>query len=181
MAESIKCEEDERYGLLFDVRRSVRYHTRRRRWFDRLHRITVFASVILGSATFASLNGTLLSPNWSVFFAAAITIISALDLVFSHAVRARIHHDFQRRWISLEREIIRAGVYDGSKYVDLCEKRLEIEAEEDPTMRVLDVLCHNEQVLADGHGDRFRVTFMQRLLANLTDWRAESPFKKIAS
>ncbi len=172
---------EKRDCLLFSVRRSTRYHARRRRHFDRLNRFTIFSSVLLGSATFASLQGGIF-PEWlAPYFAALVTFFAALDLAFSHAVRARDHHDFERRWIALEREIVRAGDYDDPTYAALCEKRLVIEADEEPPLRVLDVLCHNEQALADGRSDDlYKVTRMQRLLSQWTDWRADrAPFDRV--
>ncbi len=62
-------------------------------------------------------------------------------------------------------------------YAEFCEKRLEIEAEEEPPLRVLDVLCHNEQVLAEGRGQLYEIGPNQKLLSQWTDWRANEPFK----
>lgn len=171
---------EKRDCLLFSVRRSTRYHARRRKHFDRMNRFTIFSSVMLGSATFASLQGAILPPYLAPYFAALVTFFAALDLAFSHAVRARDHHDFERRWIALEREIVRAGEYDEPKYAELCESRLSIEADEEPPLRVLDVLCHNEQALADGRSDDlYKVTWMQRRLSQLMDWRADrAPFDR---
>jgi len=172
--------ETRRDRLVFGVRRSVRYHARRRRHFDNLNRFTVFFTVILGSATFASLQ-TNSDYTWlAPWFGATVTIISAFDLVMGHAIRAREHRDFERRWIRLEREIVRAGTYDDGTYSQLCEQRLEIEADEEPPLRVLDILCHNEQALAEGLNDEvYRVSFIQRWLSQWMDWRADRPFQKV--
>lgn len=137
---------------------------------------------MLGSATFASLQGAILPPYLAPYFAAFVTLFAALDLTLSHAVRARDHHDFERRWIALEREIVRDGEYEEAKYAELCEKRLVIEADEEPPLRVLDVLCHNEQALAEGRpDDRYEVSWLQRLLSQWTDWRAEGEFKRVSA
>jgi len=39
------------HALLFDVRRSIRYHTWRRRFFDGRYRVTTAVAIILGSAS----------------------------------------------------------------------------------------------------------------------------------
>ena len=45
---------DEYWHLLFGVRRSVRYHDRRRGFYESFHTVVVFLSVIGGSATIAA-------------------------------------------------------------------------------------------------------------------------------
>ena len=39
------------WSLLFGVRRSVRYHMRRQRFFDRLDQVAALASLVAGSST----------------------------------------------------------------------------------------------------------------------------------
>jgi len=164
-----------RSDLLFGVRRSVRYHARRRRHFDRFHRCVTFLALLFGSATFAALIGKLES-EWIALGASAIVAISAaLDLVIGSTTRARDHHDFERKWIALERELIRAGDYDAEKQAVFIEKRLAIEAEEEPPMRVLDILCHNELVRSmNRDDDRYKVGPLQRMLSQWIDWRPDT-------
>jgi hypothetical protein len=44
---NIEDMTDAQYGLLFDVRRSIRYHDRRRAFFETLHRITSALTILL--------------------------------------------------------------------------------------------------------------------------------------
>jgi len=63
----------EKHNLLFGVRRSIRYHARRRSFFDRYDLFTNAVAVIFGSATiyavFSSIN-----KEWAVAAAAVIGV-----------------------------------------------------------------------------------------------------------
>jgi hypothetical protein len=170
--------DDRQFVLEFGVRRSVRYHARRRRHFDRLHRFTTFVALIFGSATFAALLGAFgqgKGENAALVFATVVTVTSALDLVIGSATRARDHHEFERRWIRLEQLIARAGDYDDAALSEFVEMRLEIEADEEPPLRVLDLLCHNELMRAeDRYDDLYRVGWAQKVLSQWVDFRADS-------
>lgn len=59
-------------------------------------------------------------------------------------------------------------------------KRLEIEAEEPPILRVVDILCHNELLRAQGYDPTIEATLyydvspLQRFFAPLFDIRAHN-------
>jgi hypothetical protein len=167
--------KDRRHKLLFGVQRSVRYHARRRAHFDRINRATVALSLMFGSATFATLLGNLAGRTLLLALAAIVTALSALDLVLGTERRAREHHDFERRWITLEREMIRAGDCGAEQLAEFEDRRLSIEADEEPPLRILDVLCHNELVRAtQSNGTQYKIGPIQRMLAQWIDWRPDS-------
>lgn len=164
-----------RYTLLFSVQRSQRYHSRRRRHFDRLHKAITVITLVSGSGAFLA---------WMVdlgvavgTLSALVAILSAIELVAGTSARARDHHEFERRWVELEQEIQKAGDYDEAKYADLNTRRLSIIADEAPVLRVLDVLCHNELIRAlgrEGQGYDWQVGPIQRICAQWFDWRPDS-------
>ena len=170
------------HDLLFGVRRSIRYHARRRRHFDRLARTSVFLSLVFGSATFAALLGVIskdqaTSQHLAAIFALVVTVVSAVDLVLGSALRARDNHDLEREFSALEREILLAEKIDAPTLAKLTAKRLEIEEKEEPPLRVLDTLCHNELVRAMGYDEATytkRVSWLQRALANWVDFMPDS-------
>ncbi|SFT82942.1 hypothetical protein SAMN05192563_1004233 [Paraburkholderia aspalathi] len=55
------------------------------------------------------------------------------------------------------------------------EKRLDIESEEPPILRVLDCLCHNEQMRSEGYPreDLAKIEWWQRLFAQFFDLRED--------
>lgn len=160
-------------GLLFDIRRSVRYHNRRRAFFDRLDQTTNVLSLIFGSA---AIYGVLsqANPNWAVLSAAVVTIFSAVNLVVGSSQRARAHFDFARKYFELEQKMIL--VPDASEEVvrEMTVERLSIEKDEPPVLRVLDSICYNEQLLAMDYPEdqMVRVGFWQRFLSPVMDFQA---------
>ncbi|MEG2663544.1 MAG: hypothetical protein RSE33_12245 [Hafnia sp.] len=157
--------------LLFDVRRSVRYHNRRRAFFDRLDQLTNVLALVFGSVSIygvLSHTGNLLP----VLSAGIVTIFSAFNLVIGSSQRARNHFDLARRFIDLEQKIVTSEP-SARLLAKYTSERLSIEKDEPPVLRVLDCICYNEQGRAMGFSDRdiLRITSVQRLCAPFFDWR----------
>lgn len=142
------AEAKEHHGLLFDVRRSVRYHNRRRAFFDRMSMLNTAISLVFGSAAAASVLGdrTILAVSSGLI----VTVCSSIDLVVGSAQKARLHYDLARRFIELEKQLVAMSPEDSSALCALKQTRLSIEADEPPVYRALDLLCRNEQLAADG-------------------------------
>lgn len=157
------------HDLFFGVRRSIRYHTRRRAFFDTCHTVVNFIGVVFGSATILGVLGTM-GQGWTIGAAVIVTVSSALDLVIGTAGKARVHHDLARRFIELEKQML-VGEQSEENLVRFTNERLTIEADEPPVKRVLDLLCHNEQARAEGYDPKHfvKVPFYQRWLAQFVD------------
>jgi hypothetical protein len=171
--EELRVEWDD---LLFGVRRSVRYHTRRRMFFDRFDLITSALSVIFGSATVF----TVLSiyQKIAIAVAASVTVLSSLDIVVGAPKAAGLHEGLARRFVALERSMILLDEAD-VKEKDLrrfTAERLEIEQDEPPKLRVLDCECHNELVIAMGYPKDHlaKIRFYQRWFAQFLDVHADA-------
>ena len=162
------------WSLLFGVRRSVRYHMRRQRFFDRLDRVGALASLVAGSSTIVTLLASV-DHRLVLAAAAATALAGASAVIFTPGLRARQHNDLAREFLGLERDMVRAGDATSGRLAELTARRLEIEATEPPILRVLDAMCHNELLTALGvdEGQRARVTRLQRWLANWADFRAD--------
>lgn len=161
--------------LLFGVRRSIRYHLRRRRFFDRFNQTCKFLSALFGTATIS----TALSQAGSgilISFAALVTIFSVLDLVVGSAQAARLHEDFVRKFVDLEREIHLTESNNMERVLELTNQRLSIEQDEPPILRILDLICHNEVCRAFGYDERYQVkiTWYQRVLCHFLDLGEQS-------
>ena len=175
--------KDERHRLLFNVRRSVRYHSRRRQFFDRYRLFTSAMSAIFGSAAIATVMSAA-GKQYTIAAAAAVTGLSIIDLVVGSARMARLHEDLYRRFIQLEKEIVSIAE-EGFSEEDLrrfTASRLSIEADEPPVKRVLDSLCYNELVRAMGYSQEhfIRVRWYQRLFAQLVDIQQDRLAKRAA-
>ena len=159
--------------LLFGVRRSVRYHNRRRAFFDSLGKTATIFSAVAGSATVISLLAAALSTKWSIAFAASVAVLSAINLVLNPAQSARVHHDLAKSFLTLEKDILATSpdTVTAEKLYVLTARRLDIEAEEPPPLRVLNCICHNEMVRAMGldRSEEVKIKWFQRLAAPLFD------------
>ena len=161
--------------LLFDVRRSVRYHIRRQKFFQNFHRIVLFSSLILGSWTLAALAEAVGTswPLWlKVFPAATVSVLAGIDLVARSTEKSWQHSNLARQFIKLERRMVSGSADLNEELIrGLKGKRLKIEAAEPPVLRVLDTLCYNEMKRAMGYkkDEMIKVSIFQRLCAPFFD------------
>jgi hypothetical protein len=165
--------EEEWRALLFGVRRSVRYHMRRCRFFELFHSFTNVIGVIAGSSAAVTAFAELPHQEWRVLgpviAGAIVAIASTVDLVVGTAAAARLHNDLAKQFVELEKEMTLAGEPTEERLRKLIAKRLTIEAQEPPVMRTLDRLCHNELLRAMGYPDteHVKIPRYQRWLAQL--------------
>ncbi|CRM51508.1 MULTISPECIES: hypothetical protein [Pseudomonas] len=164
---------DRWYTTQFSVRRSIRYHQRRRAFYDRLDKLSNMLSLIFGSA---AIYGVLEENAKSVALvsSAIVTIVSSINLVVGSAQRGRDHTDFMRKYVELEKSML--GVECEDRLLQVQTERLNIEAEEPPVMHVLNAMCHNEMMRAMGFKKKElpKIGFFQALLAQLFDFRESS-------
>ena len=160
---------DEDYGrFLFGVRRSVRYHLRRCRFFDTVFRVTNGASLIFGSSTLFMLLSEA-GPSWLAFLPALVGAASIIALVYEAPRMARLHSDLARRFIELEQKMMLTESPDESNLRQFKAQKLAIEVDEPPIHRVLDLLCRNEMILAEGHDESqlYQTSPYERLTAQV--------------
>jgi len=159
-------------ALLFGVRRSVRYHNRRVRYYDRVNKAVTLLSALSGSATIASLLSDL-GTEWSIAFATIVAVSSSINLVIGTAQQARLHNDLAKRFLELEKLIILTENPATESILTLTGKRLVIEADEPPPLLVLDSICHNELLRAMGfpRSDFIDIKWYQRMFCHQIDLR----------
>ncbi|AMT90087.1 MULTISPECIES: hypothetical protein [Pseudomonas] len=157
------------HNTLFSVRRSIRYHQRRRSFYDRLDKTSNMLSLIFGSA---AIYGVLQKDYQAVALIASaiVTIASSVNLVVGSAQRGRDHTDFMRKYVELEKSML----CDDSDEVllQVQETRLSIEAEEPPVMHVLNAICHNELMRAMGYPKKElpKIGWLQTWVAQVFDF-----------
>jgi hypothetical protein len=118
-------------ALLFDVRRSSRYHDRRRAFFCRLHRLLVCVMICIAVVCDSPL------ATW----AAGIAAFAALEMALRH-------EKLRERFCYLEMSVLDART---PAALDCCQlKRLKIELDEPPVYRALDLYCYAELCTAEG-------------------------------
>lgn len=163
---------DDLWMVLFGVQRSVRYHDRRCRFYDQAHTVTAALSLLLGSASVASLaQGSDALRLAAMIGSGLVAVLASFDLVIGYARKAREHADLKRRFIALEADMTKAP--DDDLLSAYKSRRLEIEADEPPKMHALDILCHVELARAYGMEDEAksrRPGFLKRWTASVIAW-----------
>lgn len=172
MADAADESAAARDRLLFDIRRSARYHDRRRAFFEWWHRLTNFVTILLAGAVLSEILGRDSPPILKVL-AGIGALLGAADLVVGFAGRGQKHRSFRQRFIELEKLL--HG--DEAATSSVQESRLNIESEEPPIYRGLDVLTHNEVCIAMGYErcEQYKVPPCVRWTANFLHWPNFAP------
>ena len=162
--------EDKERDLFFRIKKSVRYHNYRKRFFINFHNWATFASVISGTVVFATILGKA-NHVVQLFWAACVTMFSTLDLIVSSSTRVREYEDLSRRHIALEQELLLKKDKDMGFLLEIEAKLLQIEADEPPILRTLNVICFNETIKAMGLDPEaeIKVGRLQRFLRHFWD------------
>lgn len=127
--------------LRFSIDKSLRYHQRRRGFFDSAHKWTMFGVILCGSATVASAAPT---------FAGAVgLLLGTADLVFGYSQKARDHEQLYRRFVELGIKARQSAATDDGVQA-LTIERERIEADEPPVFWLLEADCDNETTIAWG-------------------------------
>lgn len=173
------CEQldlnHEQYGLLFDVRRSVRYHDRRRGFYEQCHHITSLLTILMAGSVLFDIGKTGEAAHWLYALSVLAALMAAADMVIGYSKRAVLHGALRERFADLEIAMVceSAAVEVWQKYQ---RERLLIEKDEPPVYRVLDLLCRNELLQAEGYtrekspGEFFEASLWQKLTSQLWRW-----------
>ena len=137
--------ENRIFQLDFAVEKSMRYHQRRRGWYDGIHRI--FMVVIIASGSVAGLYEGL-PEGVRGYLSVFVAVLAVLDLVFGLYHRARDHEVLFRRFSDLAVKI-RTSSHDETEhgdeyYKEWVKERINIEKDEPPIYMALEADCDNE-------------------------------------
>ena len=160
-------------ALLFNTRRSRRYHEWRVKFFRRFNVVRAIMTAVSTSGALAYL----LKYNkidWVLFaLVAASAFLTILELAIRMGARESLHQDLLRSFVTLERDIVVKGsVIAEGDYNALNADYIDIEVNEPPVLRVLNRLCYNAEIRArfpEQDWPRFLrdVTVPQRILASV--------------
>ena len=136
--------ENRTFDILFDVRRSVRYHLYRQKFFEQFHTISTVLNFLAGSSAVTLI---LAYPDLKLIaasFSILIVILSTIDVVVGTTRKSTLHSDLAVQFINLEKQISPEINLDDEKYEKLRQRKLDIEMREPPILRLLDVVCYFE-------------------------------------
>lgn len=160
------------FNLVWGVDRSVRYHMRREAFFVRWHRLNLFVAMLSSSASVVAL-GYKISEEvpWIPLVGAAIAAIaSSIDLLVGPLEQSKKHYELRQRFTRLSQQICRDDHADVHLLTERKCERLDIEREEPPIYRALDLLCHVELLKARGEAGAENVPWYKRYTAHFLRW-----------
>lgn len=159
------------YGLLFDIQRSVRYHTHQRAFFEHWNQITS-ALTVIGASSVLTL--WLADKPWSPWVVAFIGLFAVLDIAIGTARRANDHTSIAQQFIMLEQQFSHGRSLEDAEYEAIARRYLEIELAEPPVKDLLNLLCDLE--VRRVHGNQVQnpaIPWWRRLSAN---WLSQMKF-----
>lgn len=131
------------FDILFPLEKSIRYHQRRRAFYDGWHRWLMFAIIVAGSTSVTDV----LSGHEKIM-ALLTAVLGAIDLVFALPDKARDHEFLLRRFSSMV-GTIRQSQSPTQQDIDRWRaERVEIEADEPAVYWALEAACYNEATRA---------------------------------
>ncbi len=157
---------------MYHVRRSVKYHDYRRRFFDNVLNFSLFLALLSGPAIVILSGGESVAGVYAQSPAIITSIFAGVALVSKTSAKVMLHNDLKTEFIQLRREMelgrATATAEDVAKWT---AERLRIEMREPPINRVIDALCHNEVVQSLGIEEKteyVRVLKWHRLVGSFT-------------
>ena len=165
---------------LFHVRRSVKYHDHRRRFFENVLNISLFLALICGPSflllgMYAGQNAdntTVEVVDWLRYVPVILTsVFTGAALLSGTSSKSNLHNRLKTEFIRLRQEMERCQNREQSQVAEWTAKRLDIEVDEPPINRVVDAICHNEVLQSMGNTDAtdyVRVLSWHRLIGPFT-------------
>jgi hypothetical protein len=166
--------EEELYALEFSVKTSLRYHQKRRRFFHAWRNSVVIGSFIGAMLTAYSISAQ--SSYGAIFLSVCVALLNALDLAFGFAKKEDLHATLYRKFSDLLKETIDCDTIEGLN--SLQKSKIDIEKDEPPALKVLNIICHNEEALAQGKLDDLYTVRQQHVcLSQLISFDSYKPEK----
>ena len=141
MPDETKHLRDRRYGLLFRVRKSVRYHDHRRSYYMTLDASVKVLGLVIASAVFTKNFG---GYHVAELLAFVFVVASAASLVNRFGFKNYLHDSLYKDFIALERDFLKPHDLSDQHLDQLESTLLEIEQREPPIYSALNRYCHNE-------------------------------------
>jgi hypothetical protein len=170
----------ERWQVVHRLRLSALYHQKRERFFDTLDRCIKAFAVVGGAAAVSQLVAATETKLW---IAAAVSVSSAVSLVFALAPKARRHGELARDFTKLFARVEEAGPFPPPETLDkFRSETLMLEASEPAAMSALVRHCENELCMSIGQNEQvIPLTLLQSVFMHLWDFNFEhqpSPARK---
>jgi hypothetical protein len=143
--------EERLEALRFNVARSLRYHDKRRAFFDLLGKALQMLALLGSSAAVLALVKESQSEFFAVLFSAVAAGSSLLNLVIGTTSKLEAYTKLKNRFLDLEGKIEAVRVADEETVQRLQDERYQIEKDEPAISNWLNKVVYNETVDALGY------------------------------
>ena len=165
------------HALESDVKRSIRYHMARVRFFQSWEVSLRFVSLISGSSVVVAILAG--APDWVGLTAGALVAVAqAAELIGELGAKARRHSTLANEFSAIDQDMaLRGDQVELAVYRQTQARILAIDAREPPIKRYLDLLCHNQIAHSIGSRDVYVVNWWHRLLAHYLSGEGMTPVR----
>ncbi len=157
----------ELWNIDFGVKKSMRYHARRRAFFEKLENATRVIVAISGASAFSALMGdyALLSK----IATGLVTVFALADIVLGFGRRAREQDTLYRHFSEMAADIAKIEHPTVTQISELKARRLRLEADEPNIIDALERKCWNDEAASRGTAadELQKLSLCQRLRAAL--------------
>jgi hypothetical protein len=152
-------------GLLFGVRKSIRYHSQRAGLFEFMVKSTTALAVLASTGAIAALLKQ--QETIAIAVGALVAVSSTISLVFGWSQREHLHTDIKKRFAELEKAMVKCENPDGRTLAEMTADRLSIETYEPKPVDTLNIICHNDLCIAQGYGTIYKVGWLRHKFRHL--------------
>lgn len=155
--------------LGFAVHRTRRYHEMMTAFYARWRDSMKIVTVIAGSGAFFLIFSGAEAVAGAI--SAFIAMWAVLDIITAPDQKAKLHADLCRSFLALAAKI-EAGPVTPGRYAELSAARLELERDEPPCRRLVDLRARNDECRARGFppGDLVPLSWWQYRLGYFADF-----------
>lgn len=156
-------------GLLFGVRKSIRYHQYRAAFYGRVNAFVKFVTLAGGTAAAASMASSM--PTLATVGGVAVVLLTLGEMTLDCGGCAGNHRSLAKQFAEIERDMIGSEITPAT-FTLFTRQRLQVEIAEPSARNVLDLMCYNELVRAGGFSSKnlAQIPAWRQWLANLGDF-----------
>ena len=136
-------------GLRFCAERSARYHERRVIYYTRADNVITTIALLAGSGVAWSILNKWPQAG-SVTLSLLVAVVSFVGLTMRPAYMASLHARLKQQFVDLSAQLLGMDDSNAESVLAIERQRLQIERDEPPVYRALDLICHNEVCRAWG-------------------------------
>lgn len=166
--------EDRVHNLKFYFERSMRYHEKRVAHYTFADKAFTAISLLAASAAVVQLTAD--NPG-GILLSVVVALASVASLLVQPAVMAALHARLRQQFNDLAEQVSVAKPLSEAQLAAIERQRMQIERDEPPVYRALDLICHNEVCKAWGRCDPanlYRLPWYMEMFPQLRRWNTNS-------